>query len=147
MRHLLIFVAVCSGLLVVTGPAAAQDEAQTHVVTVTTFEVPFPELGKFWEIVDKYVMPADKANPHILSEKIASHNWGDAKKTVWFIAEYESLTELDASDDFGDKYFDEHYPEGSAARDSADTAFEEHFLKHFSGHEDNILTLNMTRSK
>ena len=147
MRHLFTFVAVCSGLLVVAGPARAQTEAQTHVVTVTTFEVPFTELDKFWETVDKYIMPQDKANPHILSEKIASHNWGDAKKTVWFIAEYASLSEIEASDKFGTKYFDEHYPEGSAARDSANTAFEENFLKHFSEHEDNILTLNLKRSK
>jgi hypothetical protein len=147
MRYSLILAAACTGLLVLAGPAAAQDAPQTHVVTVTTFEVPFTELEGFWAVVDKYIVPQDKQNPHILSERIAAHNWGDAKKTVWFIAEYASLSEIDASDDWGNDYFDKTFPEGSAVRDSANTAFEEHFLKYFGEHEDNILAVNLKRSK
>jgi hypothetical protein len=136
--------------MILAGPVTAQNAPsapETHTITVTTFEVPFTELGKFWETIDKYVVPQDKENPHIISERIASHNYGDAKKTVWFITEYASLSEIDASDDWGNKYFDDHYPEGSAARDSANTAFEEHFLKYFGEHQDNILSVNLKRSK
>jgi hypothetical protein len=127
---------------------AQQDQPETHIITVTTFEVPFgEELGKFWEVVDKYIIPSDKANPNVLSERLASHNWGDAKKTIWFITEYKDMAGVQAAEQFSNKYFDEHYPEGSAGRDSADAAFNEHFLKHFGGHEDNILTANMKRAK
>jgi hypothetical protein len=63
------------------------------------------------------------------------------------LAEYASLSEIDASDDWGNDYFDKTFPEGSAVRDSANTAFEEHFLKYFGEHEDNILAVNLKRSK
>jgi len=149
MRPFAIAVIVLPALLALTSPAAAQDEEpQTHIVSVTTFQVPYGEdLQKFWEVVDKYIVPSDKENPNILSERLASHNWGDSKKTVWFITEYKDLAGIQASDKFNGEWFDKHYPEGSAARDSADAAFNEHFLRHFSDHSDNLLTANLKRVK
>ena len=148
MRRLGIAVAVVSALLLFGQRVAAQEmETPPHIVTVTYFEVPFNEMDDFWKVFDTYVMPSDKENPHILSERIGGHYWGDASKTVWFITEYESLGAIGQSDEWGDKYSDEHYPKGSAARDSSDAAFAKHFLSHFTGHQDNILTVNAKRMK
>ncbi|MGH7544796.1 MAG: hypothetical protein ACREKI_01280, partial [Gemmatimonadota bacterium] len=68
-------------------------------------------------------------------------------KTVWIIAEYKSLTAIDESNRWGNEWFDKNYPEGTAKRDSADQAFQETFLPYFQSHNDNILTVNVTRSK
>ncbi len=148
MRRLGIAVAVGSALLLFGQRVSAQEmETPPHIVTVTYFEVPLNELDDFWKVIDTYVFPSSKANPHVLSARIGGHYWGDSKKNVWFITEYENLGAIRESEAWDDKYFDEHYPEGSAARDSADAAFEKHFLSHFTGHQDNILTVNAKRMK
>ncbi|HEY7462133.1 MAG TPA: hypothetical protein VIC59_09690 [Gemmatimonadota bacterium] len=148
MRRFALVVAVGSALICFTRPSEAQQATPpSHVITVTTFQVPYTDVGKFWEMVDKYVVPSDKENPYILSERLASHNWGDSKKTVWFISEYENLGAVAQAGDWTNADFDKRYPEGSAARDSANTAFEEHFLKYFTEHEDNILSVNLKRAK
>jgi hypothetical protein len=137
MRRFALVVAVGSALICFTRPSEAQQATPpSHVITVTTFQVPYTDVGKFWEMVDKYVVPSDKENPYI-----------DSKKTVWFISEYENLGAVAQAGDWTNADFDKRYPEGSAARDSANTAFEEHFLKYFTEHEDNILSVNLKRAK
>jgi hypothetical protein len=146
----LSIVLACATLLLAGPPAAAQEEEEepeTHLITITTFQVPFNDLEEFWDTVDKYVIPSDKENPHVLSERIAGHYYGDSKQTIWFIAEYEDLSAIQKAEEWGEEWFDKNYPEDSAKRDSADTAFEENFLRHFSGHVDNILSVNMNRAK
>lgn len=127
--------------------AIPQQEAETRIIAVTTFKVPFTDFGEFNSMVDKYVIPSVKANPHILSYRMAGHYWGSTRHTVWIIAEYENLAGIEEADSWGDKYYDDNYPEGSAKRDSADKAFQEKFLPYFQDHTDNILSFNVNRSK
>lgn len=145
----------CTGVLLVmtTATARAQDEAeqaepQTHILTITSFSVPpGDDATGFWDYVDRYIVPADRENPHILSERMGSHYWGDNEQNVWFISEYEDLAALQAAEDWTSEYNEKRAPEGSAAADSADKAFEEQFLPYFRGHKDNIVTINMKRVK
>lgn len=101
----------------------------------------------FWEFVDRYVVPADKENPHILSQRMGSHYWGYNEHNVWFITEYEDLAALQAAEEWQDDYNEKHFADGTAAGDSADAAFEQKFLPYFQGHRDFIITTNMERVK
>jgi hypothetical protein len=149
MRQVVLWVAALSASFVVARPAMTQqEEPQTHVITVTTFQVPGGEpRTAFWNVVDKYVVPFDKENPHVLSERLASHYWGDDTMTIWFITEYKDLAGIEQAEDWTSENFDKKYPEGSAERKTADEAFEKHFLSHFTGHQDNILSVDMKRAK
>ena len=149
MRPLVIFTLVSTAFLALAGPAFAQeDQPETRIITVTTMEVPAGQAqADFWAVVDKYITPSDKENPHILSERLASHYWGDDRQTVWFITEYESLGHIEQAEDWGNEWFEKHYPEESAERKTADEDFEKHFFSHFANHQDNILRVNLKRVK
>lgn len=127
--------------------SAVPQQPETRILTVTTFKVPFGDFEKFFETVDKYAIPQVKADPNVLTYRIATHAWGETDKTVWIIAEYKSLSAIDESNQWGNEWFDKNYPEGTAKRDSADKAFEQNFLPYFQNHSDNILTMNVTRTK
>ncbi len=127
--------------------AVQEQEAETRIMTVTTIKVPFPELERYYEVADMYVIPSVKENPHILSYRMGNHAWGSTRHPVWVISEYENMDAIQESQEWGNDWFEEHYPEGTAARDSADAALEEGFLPYFSDHADNIATVNMTRIK
>jgi len=138
----------CSALIFSASPALAQEEEpQTHILTITSFKLPAAQAQDFWAVVDKYVVPSDKANPHIISQRMGTHYYGVNDPNVWFVTEYEDLAAIQAADEWSDKWFDDNYPEGSAQRDSADTAFQEKYLPNFTTHTDNILSVNLKRVK
>lgn len=145
-RPLLVAVAA---VLLLAAPvvSAVQQEPETRILTVTAFKVPFGDFEKFFGTVDRYLIPQVKANPHILTYRIATHAWGETDKTVWIISEYKDLSGVQASGQWNNEWLERNYPEGTAKRDSADRATEENFLPYFQSHTDNILTVNMTRAK
>jgi hypothetical protein len=148
MFRIAMLVITSSVFLVSAAPVLAQDEDPgTRLITLTSFTVPPGQASQdFWAVVDKYLFPADKANPHILSERIAGHYFGSGQN-VYIITEYEDLAALQKAEEWSDENFDKDYPEGSAARDSADAAFEKSFLPYFIPHEDQILQASLRRVK
>ena len=148
MFRIAMLVITSSVFLVSAAPVLAQDEDPgTRLITLTSFTVPPGQASQdFWAAVDKYQFPADKANPHILSERVASHYFGSGHN-VWIITEYEDLSALQKADEWNNENFDKEYPEGSAARDSANAAFEKGFTPYFTPHEDQILRANLRRVK
>jgi hypothetical protein len=148
MFRIAMFVVTSSVLLIAATPVLAQDEAPgTRLITLTSFTVPPGQsLQDFWAVVDKYLFPSDKANPHILSERVASHYFGSGHN-VWIITEYEDLAAVQKAEEWNSEQFEKEYPEGSAARDSADAAFQKGFTPFFTPHEDQILRANLRRVK
>ncbi len=133
---------------VMPSQAFAQEEmeAETRVITMTTFHVPFNDMEKVTEYVETYIMPPTQADPNVLSFRFATHTWGNAKMNAWMITEYESLTAMETSNDWQNEWFETNYPEGSPQRAEADAA-SEMFLVFFDGHQDNILGVTMTHAK
>ncbi len=134
------------------GPLSAvaqqADEPETHIMTITTFYVPLGlEREAVMDYIDEYVVPPAKGDPNVLGFRVAVHNWGTNQRNVWLMTEYESLAALDASNEWGNAWFEENYPEGSAEREAADKAFEEVYAPYFSKHTDNIVVVNMDRAK
>lgn len=147
-RRAYVLAAVVALLLAAPLLSAVQQPApETRIITVTTLKVPFTEITEFYEVVDKYVIPQIKANPHILSSRMATHAWGSTAQTVWLIQEFKNLGAIDQSNEWGNADFEKRYPEGTAQRDSADKAFEEHFNAYFNDHTDNLLVVNVNRMK
>lgn len=142
---------VLAGIVsLMTAPAVVQGqeaEPEIRTLTITAFTVPLGGGEKFNEYVDTYVIPQAKADPNVLSFRYARHHYGGGKANAWFIAEYESLEGLALSEEFGDTWFEENFPEGTPEREAADKATLEDFLPYFSEHSDEITTINMNRAK
>ena len=115
-----------------------------QIIIVTDEEENTPPL--FVETLKKYRQEV-KADPNVLTFRLARHHWGSGKANAWFIAEYESLDGLYRSEEFQSDWYDENFPEGTPEREAADKATEEDFLPFFSDHVDEITTTNMSRAK
>ena len=150
MRSFSLTLAVALLATAIPGAVRAQEQEQEpeiRTLTITAFTIPTGKGEKFNEYVDKYVMPAVKADPNVLTFRLARHHWGSGKANAWFIAEYESLEGLYRSEEFQSDWYDENFPEGTPEREAADKATEEDFLPFFSDHVDEITTTNMSRAK
>src|SRR5687768_15643245 len=94
MRILIVTGLALSLLVSGSGWAQEEEEPETRVVTVTTMHIPFSVLADYFEYVEKYNLPVDKENPHILGFKHLVHYWGSNDPNVWYIAEYKDLGEI-----------------------------------------------------
>jgi hypothetical protein len=139
---LALLVLVASGSSV---RAQGTAQPQTHVFTVTTFNMPFANIDKYFALVDKY-FSIDKENPHIVSEKYLVHDWGNADQTIWIIAEYKDLAEIDRAEEWNTKKLREVVPD-STARENIGQEFLEALGEGFSHHTDNILVGDLKRMK
>ena len=150
MRSLSLVLAGLS-ILTLAAPVRAQEvqeAAETRVLTMTSFHVPFGQkMAGFMEYADEYIVPPASADPHILMFRVATHFWGTTDATVWLITEYASLTEMELSNDWQGEWFDQEYPDGTPEREAADEAFQKEFIPYFAHHEDQILNVNMNRAK
>ncbi len=146
--HLLLVLVGAVASLNASALLAQEDEPETRVITVTTFHVPFGEaFGAALDVIDTYFVPPANENPHILGFRYATHAWGNSAANVWMMAEYASLAHIDEAEEWGNAWYEEHFPEGTPEREEADRAFEEDFAPYFSKHKDNILTVSMDRAK
>ena len=151
MRKLPLALSAAAVLMLAPGHLAAQDaeaEPETRIVTVTSGYVPAgEEREKFMAVVDTYIVPPALADPGILVFRVLTHAWGTNERNVYMVAEYESFTTFDVSNEWQTAWFEENYPEGSEERAEADRAFEEDFGPYWSTHTDNILGVRMDRAK
>lgn len=148
MRRIILILAGAVLASVIPGAVRAQEseEPEIRTITVTTFNIPPGAGEKFTEYLDTYMIPAIKEDPNILGFRYAAHHWG-SQPTAWLFTEYESLAGLAESEEWQERWFDEHYPEGSPELEAAEKAAQENFLPVFVGHTDNILSANMNRAK
>lgn len=145
----LLLAAVLAALAPQAVLAQQQDAPpETRLMTLTTFTVSGPQSNqRFNEYVDMIMVPQLQEDPHVLSFRLARHYWGTSTPNVWLITEYASLEELQKSEEFQDRWFQERFPEGSPQREEANRAFQEGFGPYFADHVDNIMTVNMRRAK
>ena len=126
----------------------AQEEPEsTRVITVQTFEVPRTEWDSFFDYVDEYVMPDVKANPHVLSYRLARHYFGSNSQQIWIIQEYADLAAVQQSQEWNQNRVAEQYPEGSSKATARDEAEQKYWLPYFQKHKDEILMVGESRMK
>lgn len=126
--------------------AQAASKPETRYVTVTYLQMPFPKVAEFMKYMDKYTLARDKANPHILSFKYLTHSWGNAEQTLWFIAEYKDMGEIERANEWDEEQYRKQVPD-SAQRAAIDKEFEEKYSQYFAHHVDNILVGQVKRMK
>ncbi len=138
------------GAVLLTTPLVlnAQEEAEsTRIITVQTFEVPRTEWDDFFDYVDQYVMPDMKANPHVLSYRLARHYFGGNGQQIWVIEEYADLAAVQQSQEWNQNRVAEQYPEGSSKATARDEAEQKYWLPYFQKHKDEILMVGESRMK
>lgn len=123
------------------------DPLPNRVLAIQTFNVPRGEWDNFFAYVDKYVVPRLKANPHILSHRMATHYYGSSEPSIWRFTEYASLAGIDLAKEWNTQYLKEHYPEDSSERDTMDDSYDRNFFPYWQNHADNILLVNESRIK
>ena len=138
------------GAVLLTTPLVlnAQEEAEsTRIITVQTFEVPRTEWDNFFDYVDEYVMPDFKANPYVLSYRLARHYYGGNGQQIWVIEEYADLAAVQQSQEWNENRVAEQYPEGSSKATARDEAEQKYWLPYFQKHKDEILLVGESRMK
>ncbi len=126
----------------------AREEAEsTRVITVQTFEVPRTEWDDFFDYVDEYLMPDMKANPHVLSYRLARHYFGGNGQQIWVIEEFADLAAVQQSQEWTQNRVAEQYPEGSSKATARDEANQKYWLPYFQKHKDEILMVGESRMK
>ncbi|MBI1804750.1 MAG: hypothetical protein HY033_00645 [Ignavibacteriae bacterium] len=123
------------------------EPGKSRVIAVQTYTVPRSEWDGFFSFVDEYIVPRLKANPHIISSRVATHYYGPSEPNIWRITEYASLGEIDLAEAWNDQYDKDHYPAGSAKRDSFDVRYKKYFMPYWENHSDNLLQANENRIK
>jgi hypothetical protein len=129
--------------------AQETEEPALHYITVTTFSVPLGEEGSdvmMW--VDSMMVPLAKLNPNVLSYHVGRHNWGSNAGQVAVIAEYASWAAIQA--DCGEpcaEWVRENQPEEGTPRAEKWNKIQATFLKHYTGHSDEIYAVPNSRSK
>jgi len=151
MKHLArkSFLLGLAAVLLAT-PLVSNAQAPTQsnrVITVQTFEVPRTEWDSFFDYVDEYVMPDVKANPHVLSYRLARHYFGSNAQQIWVIEEYADLAAVQQSQEWIENRVAEQYPEGSSEAAARDEATQKYWQPYFQKHKDEILMVGETRMK
>lgn len=147
--HALCTAALLPLLLPAAGTAQEQEAPEYRYVTVTTFKVPIgPERQKVMTYFEKVAAPIAKANPNILSYRIAAHNWGDDARDMMIIAEYASwdAIEADCGKPCQDVWDSIRPEEGSDAQKELQEAFDA-WRTHYARHSDQLLTYRVDLSK
>ena len=128
--------------------AAPPPPPETHYIGVTTFSAPFNAEGQkvmWW--IDSVMVPGAKLDPSVLSYRIGRHIYGSSAGDIVIITEYADWASINADCEPCDAWFEERQPEeGTPEREAWDEAFQA-FLKHFHGHQDEIYTSLVSRSK
>ena len=128
--------------------AQVEEEPETRIMTISSATVPFGEdFGKFMHVVEKYIVPQVQADPYVLSYRIGTHYYGQTRPNIWVVAEYASLGDIEASDEWGDAWREEHYPEGTPEAEDRLEEFIKVFLPLWAEHTDEILKVDMSRAK
>ena len=125
---------------------AAPAVPETHVVTVTYVQMPFPVVRDFMDYADKYLVPRDKENPHVLSVKYLVHSWGAADQTLWVITEYKDMAGIQQGQQWDDEQLRKTQPD-STKRTAIRKEYDDKFAQYFAHHVDNILMGQVKRMK
>ena len=126
---------------------AQNDSESTRVITVQIFEVPRTEWDSFFDYVDEYVIPDVKANPHVLSYRLARHYYGSNGQEIWIMEEYADLAAVQQSQEWSNDRVAEQYAEGSSEAAARDEATQKYWLPYFQKHQDEILMVGESRVK
>lgn len=127
-----------------------EEPPETHVLTVTTFQLPPGEEGqKVMRFIDRVIAPQAKNNPNVLSYRIAQHYWGSTSSEVKIIAEYADWASVEAECGAPCEEWEEaNLPEeGTPEREEFDDLAQAWQRAFFQGHSDEIYNLNMSRAK
>lgn len=126
----------------------AEMEPVTHYLAVTTFHVPYnddQDKVSWW--IDSVMVPNAKMNPNVLSFRVGNHIYGSSGGDVILLTEYADWPAINADCEPCNAWFENRQPaEGTPEREAWDEA-QAMFFKYFSGHDDEIYAVNMSRAK
>lgn len=150
MKVLLYATALASATMFLPTTSQAQnDDAEPviHWVTTTRWQVPFNDRQAALVWVDSVLVPLARLDPNVLSMRVATHNWGSNSNDIVMMSEYGSWDAINADCEPCDEWFEAHQPaEGTPERETWDGWLND-FLASYSGHHDEIYTVNMNRAK
>ena len=126
----------------------AETEPEIHYLAVATFHVPFnDDRAKVLWWIDSVMVPTNKMNPDVLSFRMGNHIYGSRGGDMILMTEYADWPAINADCEPCSAWFENRQPaEGTPERETWDEALAM-FLKYFTGHHDEIYTINMARAK
>jgi len=128
--------------------AAAGQQPNFHVVTVSTFRVPLgPDRPTVIGYIRKWMAGPAKLNPKVVSYRVLQHWYGANAGDMAIAVEYASWADVTAPCEPCQQWFQENMPaEGTPERKAVDEA-QALFIKYYGSHQDNIYTMDMSMAK
>ena len=124
-------------------------QSEVRYIGVTSFNVPYGEANQqvgLW--IDSVSVPLARLNPHVLSYRVAQHNYGANAGDWVIITEYGSWEAIEA--DCGEPcatWVAENQPEEGTPRAEKWDKIQATFLKYYSDHRDELYAAPMRRAK
>ena len=143
-KYVLIITLACSLLAIAF---TKKKKANTRIMHVQSFTVPRAELDSFCYYIDSFAFPRRKANPFVLSYRLATHHYGPAEPNVWIFYEFTSLADLERAEVWSARYDSLQYPEQSLRRLAYENAYDNYFFPYWQHHNDVLLSLDEKRIK
>ena len=115
---------------------STQAQEDSHIFTMTTIHLTFPEDGsmaEFDSLNQLYTDRVIKMNPKIISQRNFRHFWGSDNRQFVIMTEYKNMEDMLAANDMNDELFMKGWPtkEERAAYNKASS-------KYFGWHSDEI---------
>ncbi len=132
---LVIFAIACAAVVLAAGSAFAQ-APNNHLFVATTMKSVIPEGGRVAErdsLLDLYHEQVTKKNPHILSQRVMQHFYGNNNHDVVIVTEYKDWAAIDAASNMDTELFEKYWKDEASRRQ-----YNRAFNKYFSGHSDEI---------
>lgn len=151
MKARYVFALLALSLVATPMSARAQDEEPAvRYVTTSTFDVPMgPERQKVMTFIRNVMVPTARVNPHILSFRVAVHDYGTDSRDVVLIREYASWDAIEAE---CGKPCDDYWDANPGPEEDTDEGKEwraawEAFRDHYATHRDEIYTYRVDMAK
>lgn len=136
MKQVLVFFAIaCAGTFLASGSASAQEQSN-HLFVSTTMKTSMPEGGRIAErdsLMALYHEQVTKKNPHILSQRVMQHFYGNNNHDLVIVTEYKDWASIDAATTMDTELFEKYWKDEASRRQ-----YNRAFNKYFSGHSDEI---------
>ncbi len=136
MKQIRFAFAIAFAGVIIAGSAHAQDQSANHLFVATTQKASMPEGGRAAErdsLLQVYHEQVTKKNPHVLSQRVMQHFYGNNNHDVVTVTEYKDWASIDAATTMDTELFEKYWKDEAARRQ-----FNRAFNKYFSGHSDEI---------
>jgi len=128
---------------------AQQPQQEVRYLTVSKFAMPQDTMQRrlVMMVIDSVLVPQARMNPHVLSYRVLTHNWGANSNDILIMAEYPNWAAIEAECQACDQWLQEKTPAAGTPERARWDAMGAAYQSAYAGHSDEIYVAQMRRAK